>query len=74
MSDFSQTRVQNLLLCALPQEAFDLLRPPMQTVELPVKSELIKPDAPSETVYFLESRLASLWPPILTTSRRKLVA
>ncbi|MBY3088372.1 Crp/Fnr family transcriptional regulator [Rhizobium laguerreae] len=60
MSDFSQSNVQNLLLGALAPEAFDLLRGMMQVVELPVKFELIAPDVPSETAYFLESGLGSV--------------
>lgn len=60
MSDFSQTTLRNLLLQALPQEAFDLLQPELATVDLPVKTELIKPDAPNDLVYFLERGLASL--------------
>ncbi|MBY3417735.1 Crp/Fnr family transcriptional regulator [Rhizobium laguerreae] len=60
MSDFSQSNVQNLLLRALAPEAFDLLRGTMQSVELPVKFELIAPDVPSETAYFLESGLGSV--------------
>ncbi|MBY3273736.1 Crp/Fnr family transcriptional regulator [Rhizobium laguerreae] len=60
MSNFSQSNVQNLLLRALAPEAFDLLRGTMQSVELPVKFELIAPDVPSETAYFLESGLGSV--------------
>ncbi|MBY3122325.1 Crp/Fnr family transcriptional regulator [Rhizobium leguminosarum] len=60
MSDFSHSNVQNLLLRALAPEAFDLLRGTMQPVELPVKFELIAPDVPSETAYFLESGLGSV--------------
>ncbi|MBY3143886.1 Crp/Fnr family transcriptional regulator [Rhizobium laguerreae] len=60
MSDFSQSNVQNVLLRALAPEAFDLLRGTMQSVELPVKFELIAPDVPSETAYFLESGLGSV--------------
>jgi CRP-like cAMP-binding protein len=60
MSDFSQSDVRNLLLRALEPEAFDLLRPAMQPVALPVKFEVIAPDVPSEAAYFLESGLASV--------------
>ncbi|TBY10018.1 Crp/Fnr family transcriptional regulator [Rhizobium laguerreae] len=60
MSDFSQSNVQNVLLRALAPEAFDLLRGTMQSVELPVKFELIAPDVPSETAYFLENGLGSV--------------
>jgi CRP-like cAMP-binding protein len=60
MSDFSKSNIQNLLLRALAREAFDLLRPAVQPVALPVKFELIAPDVPSETADFLESGLASI--------------
>jgi CRP-like cAMP-binding protein len=60
MSDFSQSNIQNLLLRALPLEAFDLLLPEMQPLALPVKFELIAPNVPSETAYFLESGLGSM--------------
>ncbi|HEX2018522.1 MAG TPA: Crp/Fnr family transcriptional regulator [Aurantimonas sp.] len=60
MNDISQTDIQNLLLRAIVPEAFDLLRPAMQRLELPVKTELITPDVPNEHVYFIESGLSSL--------------
>ena len=60
MSDFSQSEVRNLLLRALPQEAFHLLQPELEVVELPVKTGLIEPGVPPELVYFLERGLASL--------------
>ncbi|MBY5406833.1 Crp/Fnr family transcriptional regulator, partial [Rhizobium leguminosarum] len=60
MSDFSQSNIQNLLLRALAPEAFDLLQATMQPRELPVQFELVAPDVPSETAYFLESGLASI--------------
>lgn len=60
MSDFSQSNVSNLLLRALPSEAFDLLSPAMQRVALPLKYELVTPGEPSERVYFLEGGLGSI--------------
>lgn len=60
MSDISQAKVRNFLLRALPQEAFDLLMPSMEIIDLPLRMELIKPDVPTELVYFLERGLASL--------------
>ncbi|TCU11657.1 Crp/Fnr family transcriptional regulator [Rhizobium laguerreae] len=60
MSDFSQSNIQNLLLRALAPEAFDLLLPALQAIELPTNFELISPGVPSGTVYFLESGLASI--------------
>jgi CRP-like cAMP-binding protein len=44
----------------MPQEAFDLLQPSMQRVELPLRHELVAPNLPAQRVYFLESGLGSL--------------
>jgi CRP-like cAMP-binding protein len=60
MFDFSQSRIRNLLLRALPPEAFGMLQPHMRPVELPLKFEMVTPDVPTEVVYFLERGLASL--------------
>jgi len=60
MADFSQSTTKNLLLRAMPAEAFELLMPAMQRVELPVKHELIAVDTPNEFVWFLERGLASV--------------
>jgi CRP-like cAMP-binding protein len=60
MSDFLQTNISNLLLRALPPEAYALLQPSMQRVELPVKFDLITPNVPTHLVYFLERGLGSL--------------
>jgi CRP-like cAMP-binding protein len=60
VSVFSQSNVSNLLLRALPSEAFDLLSPVMQRVDLPLKYELVTPGEPSERVYFLEGGLGSI--------------
>ncbi|MDI6028682.1 Crp/Fnr family transcriptional regulator [Corticibacterium sp. UT-5YL-CI-8] len=60
MSDFLQSEMQNLLLRALPAEAFEVLRPVMSHVELPLRSELVTVDVPTELVHFLESGLASI--------------
>lgn len=60
VSDFSQSTVSNLLLRALPAEAFERLRPAMQHVDLPVKFELVAAGVPNDHVYFLERGLGSL--------------
>ncbi|RWY77904.1 Crp/Fnr family transcriptional regulator, partial [Rhizobium leguminosarum] len=60
MSDFSQSTVSNLLLRALPLEAFELLRPGMQQVDLPLKYELVTPDVANDRVCFLERGLGSI--------------
>jgi CRP-like cAMP-binding protein len=60
MPDISKSNVQNLLLRALDSQAFELLRPAMKSVELPVKSELVAPNAPTDSLYFLEAGLGSV--------------
>lgn len=60
MSDFSQSTVSNLLLRALPLEAFELLRPAMQQVDLPLKYELVTAGVANNLVYFLERGLGSI--------------
>jgi CRP-like cAMP-binding protein len=60
MSDFLQSTVTNLLLRALPAEAFEILVPAMQQVKLPLKFELVTPAVSNEFVYFLESGLGSV--------------
>lgn len=50
MSDLSQSSVRNLLLRALPVEAFDILRPEMKTVELPLRHELVLPGVKDDFV------------------------
>jgi CRP-like cAMP-binding protein len=70
MSDFSQSTVSNLLLRALPPEAFDLLKPAMQRIDLPLKFELVTPDVPNDQVVFLERGLGSL---VATSSDNEIV-
>jgi len=60
MSDFSQSTVSNLLLQALPTEAFNLLQPAMQRVHLPLRFELVIPDVPNDLVFFPEGGLGSI--------------
>jgi CRP-like cAMP-binding protein len=60
MPDCSQSTVSNLLLRALPLEAFELLRPAMQQVDLPLKYELVTPGVANDRVYFLERGLGSV--------------
>jgi CRP-like cAMP-binding protein len=60
MSDFSQSTVSNLLLRALPPEAFELLTPAMKLVDLPLKYELVTPNVANDRVYFLERGLGSV--------------
>jgi len=60
MSDFLQENAKNLLLRALPPGAYALLQPSMERVELPLKFDLVIPDAATDLVYFLERGLGSL--------------
>jgi len=60
LAEFSQSTVSNLLLRALPTEAFERLKPAMLHVDLPVKFELVATDVPNENVYFLERGLGSI--------------
>ncbi|KEQ07423.1 Crp/Fnr family transcriptional regulator [Pseudorhizobium pelagicum] len=60
MSGLLQENTANLLLRALPSEAYALLQPSMQRVELPVKFDLLTAGAATDFVYFLERGLGSL--------------
>lgn len=60
MAQISQTTVRNLLLSVLPRESFAKLALHLELVDLPVKTELVRPDEPNPYVYFLESGLASI--------------
>jgi CRP-like cAMP-binding protein len=53
-----QTR--NRLLALLTPKDFELLRPNLKTIDLPVRFPLEKPATPIEHVYFLESGIASV--------------
>ena len=60
MSELLQADTRNLLLRALPPEAYEILQPSMKRVELPLKCNLIMPHVATDLVYFLERGLASL--------------
>jgi len=60
MSDLLQANTSNLLLRALPPEAYALLQPSMQRVELPLKFDLIIPGVATDLIYFIERGLGSL--------------
>ncbi|MCE6076807.1 Crp/Fnr family transcriptional regulator [Agrobacterium vitis] len=65
MPDFDQSRIRNLLLGMMPPEAFLLLRPHMEAVDLPLKHLLVESNTVSRNVYFIEHGLASV---VATTS------
>ncbi|MGO4441486.1 Crp/Fnr family transcriptional regulator [Rhizobium sp. RAF56] len=60
MSSFTQSTVENRLLDAIDPYVFDLLRPAMEIVDLPVRHVLAESNTPNSHVYFLESGLASM--------------
>jgi CRP-like cAMP-binding protein len=60
MSGFDQATVRNMLLKALPPEAFALLQSSMEAIDLPIKHEVVKSNATIERVCFIETGLASM--------------
>ncbi|MBY5461585.1 Crp/Fnr family transcriptional regulator [Rhizobium leguminosarum] len=60
MPAFDQRNVRNLLLKALPTNAFDLLTADAETVHLPTRHVLVESDQPNEHVCFIEEGLASM--------------
>jgi CRP-like cAMP-binding protein len=55
-----QSTIRNEILSLLPAEDFGLLRPYLQSVDLPLKKTLIVPDEPIRYVYFLDQGVASM--------------
>lgn len=60
MPHIQKSDVQNRLLAALGPDAFDVLQPGMELVDLPVRTVLVESDQPSDHVFFLETGLASI--------------
>ncbi len=61
MNEFpDQSRVRNLLLRALSPSDFALLAPHLTAIELPAREPLVEPDVPIDTVWFLETAIASM--------------
>ncbi|MBY3070801.1 Crp/Fnr family transcriptional regulator [Rhizobium laguerreae] len=60
MTELLQRQVRNRLLRQFPEDAFQLLAPFLDPIELPVKHSLVRPRKPIEHVCFLESGLASM--------------
>jgi CRP-like cAMP-binding protein len=56
----SQSEVRNRLLKALPPQAYEILRPHMEMVDLSLKQDLVEAGQPNAFVYFIESGLASV--------------
>ncbi|MBX5179843.1 Crp/Fnr family transcriptional regulator [Rhizobium lentis] len=55
-----QSDIRNLLLKALPAEAFQKLTGDGSLIELPARHVLVEADQPNEYVYFIEGGLASM--------------
>ncbi|OWV89957.1 CarD family transcriptional regulator [Rhizobium sp. R635] len=55
-----QRDIRNLLLKALPADAFDMIIADAELIPLPVKHVLVEADEPNEHVCFIESGLASM--------------
>jgi len=60
LPNFDQHRIRNLLLRVMPPEAFLLLRPHMEAVDLPLKHHLVESNRANASVYFIEHGLASI--------------
>ncbi|MBY3159004.1 Crp/Fnr family transcriptional regulator, partial [Rhizobium laguerreae] len=60
MTELLQRQVRNRLLRRFPEDAFELLAPLLQPVDLRVNHPLVLPHKPIEHVCFLESGLASM--------------
>ena len=58
---FQSLPVQNRILCHLPAEAFDALRPQLQRVKLKQNDLLQQPNRRLSNVFFLESGLANIF-------------
>ncbi|WP_432653247.1 Crp/Fnr family transcriptional regulator [Rhizobium leguminosarum] len=56
----ARSQIKNRLLRRFPEDAFELLAPLLEPVDLPVKRLLVRARKPIEHVYFLESGLASM--------------
>ncbi len=63
MATLDRHNTRNLLLKALPVEAFNLIVFNAQTIEFPVKHILVESDRPNEHVCFIEDGLASIGVP-----------
>lgn len=55
-----QRNMRNLLLQALPHDAFDILAADLRTIEFPVRHVLVEADRPTGHVCFIEDGLASM--------------
>ncbi|MBB2823026.1 UNVERIFIED_ORG: CRP-like cAMP-binding protein [Rhizobium esperanzae] len=60
MAAADQRNIHNLLLRALPVDAFDMLLADAQTIQLPLKYVLVEADQPNDHVCFVEDGLASM--------------
>ena len=56
----SRRSIQNKLIAGLAAKDFDRIRPHFQRITLPQHQRLLRPDTPTEYVYFPESGMVSL--------------
>jgi CRP-like cAMP-binding protein len=60
MTSPDQSTIRNEILSSLPVEDFEVLRPYLQSIDLPLKKTLIVPDEPIRHVYFPDHGVASM--------------
>ncbi|NHT78580.1 Crp/Fnr family transcriptional regulator [Rhizobiaceae bacterium CRRU44] len=60
MQDIKRADVRNRLLGALGTQAFELLQPGMERIDLPLRTVLVESDQPTSHIFFIESGLASI--------------
>ncbi|WP_261323156.1 Crp/Fnr family transcriptional regulator [Rhizobium leguminosarum] len=60
MTELQQRQVYNRLLRRFPEDAFELLAPLLEPIDLSVNYSLVRPRKPIEHVCFIESGLASM--------------
>jgi CRP-like cAMP-binding protein len=60
MSQLDKSDIRNVLLRALPAEAYARLQPSMEKIDLPIKFDVVLSDVPTTHVIFIESGLASV--------------
>jgi CRP-like cAMP-binding protein len=59
-TDTEGREISNKLLLSLSAEAFDLARPHLEFIELPLRFELRRPEEPAQFAYFLNAGISSL--------------
>jgi hypothetical protein len=65
-TDATGRKITNKLLLSLSAEAFDLIKPSLEFIDLPLRFDLRNPEQPAQHAYFLNEGIASL---IIETER-----